>query len=439
MCAKKAFVYAAIALAGLLTTAGWSQQQQISGRERGQVLDMLHDVADDVRKHYYDPKFHGVDWDAQVKEAKQKIDKAETMNLALAEIAAALDTLHDSHTFFVPPQRPYRHDYGWQPQMIGDRCYVVRVRPNSDADAKDVRPGDEVLAINGYTPIRDNLWKIQYMFNILRPQPGLHLHLRDPRGGESQADVAAKITELVHVRDLTGNGIWPLLREIENEEHLMRIRYAEVGDDLMVLKFPTFFFPESGLDDIIGKARKHKALILDLRGNPGGSVDTLGYLIGHIFENNVKVADRVGRDTKKPEVVKVIGHNHFSGKLVVLVDSQSASAAEIFARLVQIEKRGVVLGDQTSGHVMEAKEYSYQIGMGTVVLFGASITDADLIMSDGKSLEHTGVTPDETVLPTAADLANERDPVLAHAALTLGVQLTPEQAGKMLPYEWPQQ
>ncbi len=94
------------------------------------------------------------------------------------------------------------------------------------------------------------------MFNILRPQPGLHLNLRDPRGGESQADVAAKITELVHVRDLTGNGIWPLLREIENEEHLMRIRYAEVGDDLMVLKFPTFFFPESGLDDIIGKARK---------------------------------------------------------------------------------------------------------------------------------------------------------------------------------------
>src|SRR5260370_8680648 len=101
MRAKKAFVYAAIALAGLLTTAGWSQQQQISGRERGQVLDMLHDVADDVRKHYYDPKFHGVDWDAQVKEPKHKIDKAEPMNLALAEYATTLGTLQSSHPFFV--------------------------------------------------------------------------------------------------------------------------------------------------------------------------------------------------------------------------------------------------------------------------------------------------------------------------------------------------
>jgi len=77
---------------------------------------------------------------------------------------------------------------------------------------------------------------------------------------------------------------------------------------------------------------------------------------------------------------------------------------------------------------MEAKQYSYQMGTDTVVFDGASITEWDLVMSDGKNLEHSGVTPDEVVLPTAADLASGRDPVLSHAAAMLGVKLSPEDA-----------
>jgi C-terminal processing protease CtpA/Prc len=68
--------------------------------------------------------------------------------------------------------------------------------------------------------------------------------------------------------------------------------------------------------------------------------------------------------------------------------------------------------------------------------YGASITNADVIMSDGKSLEHVGVTPDELLLPTAADLAAKRDPVLSRAAALVGMQLAPEKAGAMFPIEW---
>jgi len=120
-----------------------------------------------------------------------------------------------------------------------------------------------------------------------------------------------------------------------------------------------------------------------------------------------------------------------------LIDSKSGSAAELFARVIQLEKRGVVIGDVTQGAVMEAKHYEEKAGVDTVIFYGASVTEWDLVMSDGKSLEHVGVTPDEILLPSPHALANGRDPVLAHAVEMLGVKITGEEAGKAFPYEWP--
>ena len=85
---------------------------------------------------------------------------------------------------------------------------------------------------------------------------------------------------------------------------------------------------------------------------------------------------------------------------------------------------------------MESRRYSEKLGMDTVIFYGASITEEDLIMTDGKSLEHLGVTPDEVLLPTADSLANGRDPVLARAAELLGMKLSPDAAGQAFPYKW---
>lgn len=147
--------------------------------------------------------------------------------------------------------------------------------------------------------------------------------------------------------------------------------------------------------------------------------------------------EKVHRNHTNPWKIEAKGPGKiFSGKVVVLIDSQSASAAEVFARVIQIENRGIVLGDRSSGMVMESRPSYFRVGTFDPIVAGVSVTEGDLRMQDGKSLEHVGVKPDRSVLATPQDLAAGWDPVLAAAAAELGVQLTQEQAGKLFPTLW---
>lgn len=415
-----------------------AQSAQLSDLDRERAQQMLKTTIEEVRKHYYDPKFHGVDLDKEYSEAKQRISKVTTMNMAIANIANALDSLDDSHTFFLPPAHPMKFDYGLEYAMVGDRCFVTQVRPRSDADAKGVKPGDELLSINGIAPTRDITWKLQYMFGILRPQPSLKLVLQSPGGQQRAVEAAAYVKEtkrLTNLSDPDGSDIWNYIHELESYDHNARTRYAEFGEPLIVVKLSEFAFSPGEVGELMAKIRKHKTLVLDLRGNPGGSVETLEYFAGNIFGKDTKIADRVGKKEHKPMLAKS-SNDPYSGKLIVLADNRSASAAEIFARLIQLEKRGVVLGDRTSGSVMQSRQMSEKMGADVNVFYGVSVSNADVIMTDGKSLEHVGVTPDELILPTASDLATGRDPVISRAAELAGVSLSPADAGKLFPYEW---
>src|SRR5580765_2812878 len=397
-------------LIGVLSVLAWPQQYTKGDRDRAQ--GMLRDVARDVKKYYYDPKLHGVDWDATVRQAKENIDKAESLNSAVSEIAAALDRLNDSHTFFIPPPRTYVHNYGFTMQMIGDHCYVTRVRPDSDAATKGLKPGDEILAVNEHPLARKTFWKIPYVYETLQPQAGLRLTLAGEGGHPRQLEVAAKFQTSSKVKYFLRGGVNQWVRDEEDASHYMRARSFEKGDALLIVKIPEFYFSALSVDRILGEMRKHKGVVLDLRGNPGGSVDTLKRLLGGAFQNDLKICDRVGRNSSK--AVSAAGRNHdvFIGRLAVLIDSESASASEVFARVLQLERRAFIVGDRSSGSVMEAKHYPHEVYVDAGVYYGASVTDADLIMTDGKSLEHVGVEPDILILPTAQDVATGRDPAM---------------------------
>jgi C-terminal processing protease CtpA/Prc len=402
---------------------------------------VLGTIKEDIRKNYYDPNYHGMDLDTAFKAADEKIKQATSLGQLLGIIGQLLVDLDDSHTFFLPPHRSYRTDYGWRMRMIGDKAYVVAVEPGSDAEAKGLKEGDEIYAIDGrFRPARQNLWKIQYLYNALRPQPVVRLAVIKPDGQRQQIDAIAKVEQGKVLKDLTitgyGTDIWDLEREDEEISHLYRQRGVEFGDELFIWKMPQFDLPRLKVDEWVDRFKKRKALILDLRGNHGGYEETLLRLIGNLLDKDVKVGDLKRRKEEKPLIAKTRGDNIFVGKLIVLIDSESGSAAELLARVVQLEKRGTVIGDVSAGAVMRAREFSHDVGVDVKIFYGLSVTDADVIMTDGKSLEHVGVTPDEIRLPTAADLAAKRDPVLAYAASLAGVTISPEKAGALFPIEW---
>jgi C-terminal processing protease CtpA/Prc len=403
-------------------------------KERGQI--MLKQIQEDLRKNYYDPEFHGMNLDIRFRAADEKIKQAQSLGQIFSTIAQLLSELNDSHTFFVPPGFSSKTEYGWQMEMIGDKCFVTAVKPGSDAAAKGIVEGDEIAALDGRKVTRENFWKTQYLYRALRPLPEVQMDIVKPDGRRQQLDVLASVRQEARVKNVTNGGIFDLIRESQSESRLHRHRSMEFGDDLFIWKMPQFDLEAGKVDDYVGNFRKKKAVVIDLRGNGGGYEETLLRLIGNLVDHDLTLGDLKRRKENKPLIVKTVGRDAYTGKVIVLIDSNSGSAAELFARTMQLEKRALVIGDVSAGAVMRAKEYPHTLGIGTVIFYGVSVTDADIQMSDGKSLEHVGVKPDEIRLPTAADLAAKRDPVMSYAASLAGVTVSPEKAGTFFPIEW---
>lgn len=428
---KAAVVFAVI----LLATTGTAFAQSLDRLQRGQAKDMLNTVKKEIKDKYYDAGFHGIDLDARFKAAEEKLDKATSLGQAFGIIAQAVLELNDSHTTFYPPSRSGRVEYGWRMQMIGDKCFVTAVRPGSDAERKGLKVGDEILSVEGFRPTRKEMWKINYYYNALSPRAGLNLKVISPDEKEPrELNIAAKLTQLKSTLSIADQIRDYDLQSAFTVEH----RFVALGNTV-VWKMPTFVTEPALIDSIMqGRVGKAANLILDLRGNGGGYVVTLERLAGYFVDKDTKIADLKGRKKMEPQMAKTRSNDVFKGKVIVLIDSNSGSAAEIFARFMQIEQRGVVLGDQSAGAVMQSRFVPMEMSTGetTSILYGMNMTNADVITTDGKSLEHSGVTPQIQMTPNGADLASQRDPVLAAALQLVGQTVTPDQAGKFFPFKW---
>jgi C-terminal processing protease CtpA/Prc len=425
-----------ICLAFALPAPG--QKPKLNAFDYALAHDMLHDAYNDVKKNYYDPQYHGIDLDARYHEYETRLANNSDIREGMRTVQAFLDGLKDSHTFFMAPDWPFTFEPGFRLQIIGDWCFVVHVRPGTDAAGK-LHPGDRVLKFNSYDLNRGDFDAAIYYFTTLNPAVTAELDLQAPDGTVRHESVKATIKQgkSTFVENPGAPDRINEFRREETEAHIERSVLIDAGN-VAYWKLHYFDLDQEQVNGFFTRASKDPTLVIDLRGNPGGATESLGYMLAGVFDHDIKVADRIRRKDSKPFIAKrPISAHLYTGKLIVLVDSQSGSCAELFARVVQLEHRGTVIGDKTAGAVMEAIDYSHSSGgADDKVFFDFSVTEADLIMADGRSLEKVGVTPDEMVLPSARDFAAGRDPVMARAAATAGVKLSPEDAAKLFPFEW---
>lgn len=404
-----------------------NDSQSISTKRKS-GLQMLDNIRDVIKQYYYDPTFHGINLDERFKIAKEAVKTKETNAQIFRVIAQVLLDFRDSHTKFYPPARQTRIEYGFSMQTIGDECFITDVKKGSDAEAKGLRAGDQILDIEGFAPNRDNLWVVEYVLYQLEPREIVLLNTKGADGKNKKLAINAKLKTIEDRKKEQQSR----RKEIEKSP----FKCSELSSELIACKMYTFVIERDAIDKMMQMVGQHKKMILDLRGNGGGYLHSLAHLAGYFFDRDIKIGDEKLRDKTRELIAKTQKEKVYKGELIVLVDSDSASASEMFSGAIQLEKRGKIIGDITAGAVMA----SYNIrmvnergaeGFEKISFYAMSVTIADFLLRDGKRLEAVGVIPDLGVGPTSEALSKRYDPVLSYSAHLFGVEMSQEKAGQL--------
>ncbi len=383
--------------------------QDMDGNERAEMVYMLNLVSKEVEQNFYDPDLKGLDWRGLTAKAKERIVAAKMHDEAIVVVSSLVGELHDSHTRFVPPNRVSRPLFGFAAKMFGDEARIYEVKPGGAADKAGLQPGDRILQIFDYRVDRRSFDEaILHCFSI-RSLPELQITY--------QRDAGAVQTVIVTARMKTG----PMLEDSIPDEDAYRSAlesgekqksfHGMLDDNIGFFQAPNFAPEEIGA---VHTLKDPKAVVIDLRGNPGGRIDTVAELAGHFEPERAVLARLIGR--KRTTLLKIKPHRPaLDIPMVILVDSRTASAAEMFARYFQKKGRAQIIGDVSAGRVNDALYYPEKIGASHLLTFGLQISVALVVLEDGEVLEGHPLVPDYPCLPTESDLREHHDPCLKKA------------------------
>jgi carboxyl-terminal processing protease len=372
---------------------------------------MLRQVSQDVEKNFYDPSLHGLDWQRLTAQASNDISRSNSWGDMFVAIFALLDNLHDSHTVFIAPQRNVRREFGFEAKPFGDRILIYKVKESGPAWEAGLRPGDELLTVNGFRAERSTFFQLMLYLRALQPVDIMQLRASRGGGPPRSVEVRAKTTTQARVMEVFNSvNFNQLLREAEDQQkQFNEVGHEDLGNEVGYLRVESFVAEPGYLYHVMKKARDSQVVVVDLRGNLGGAIEDLKFLASFFVDQPTEMAQMVGRKrtvslTAKPE------HPTIAGPMIVLVDSETASGGEMFARYFQVSRRAVVVGDKTSGRVNEARLFSEKLGQDTIIPYSVEVAVARVLLPGGEELENRGVNPDHLCIPTPADLREGRDP-----------------------------
>lgn len=206
--------------------------------------------------------------------------------------------------------------------------------------------------------------------------------------------------------------------------------------DVAVLRIPAFSPPvfENSAVEFLKTLGPVKALILDLRGNHGGSTPEI--LVAALMDRPyrwkaestpatiavLRAWGMLGRHTELAWGADIVQPSHplYAGPLYILIDGGCFSACEDLLVPFKDNHRAVLIGERTGGSTGQPYFHSFGTGM------AFSVSTKREYFPDGSPFEGVGVSPDIEVPTTAADLRAGRDPVMAKA-LELIARLPPEK------------
>ncbi len=244
-------------------------------------------------------------------------------------------------------------------------------------------------------------WRLDDVVDLIKGPKGTTVRLQI-KSGESDSDANIKIVSIVRDQIKLED------RAAKSEVYIDTLPNGEERK-LGVIEIPSFYNHLSrDVKKEISKLKEQKVegMIIDLRGNGGGSLTEATLLTGLFIDQGPVV--QVLNQQKRVEVQRdVDGLVYYSGPLSVMVDRNSASASEIFSAALQDYGRAVIIGEHTFGkgtvqqHRSLRKIYDvFEKPVGSI-----QFTIAKFYRINGGSTQHRGVIPD-IAFPTAIDPAD---------------------------------
>jgi len=371
------------------------EQDNLDNPKIGQVLNT--DVLPEYLSKDVNFKIFWKVWDI-VKGKYIDRDKITETQLFYGALKGTVAALSDPYSVFLPPEDTKKFDeelagkfegIGAEIGIKNDRLTIIAPLPESPAEKANLKPLDEVMAIDDLDTTGISL---DEAVKLIRGEKGTQVTLSIRRKSE---DTLLKII---------------ITRE---EIKVISVRFNMKDENVAYLQITNFnsdttsVFSEK-VNELLTKSPK--GIILDLRNNPGGYLNGAVDIAGYWVENGQLV---VKEDFNNPELnQEYLSQGRAQLKnipTVVLVNQGSASASEIVAGALQDYKLATIVGMQTfgKGSVQELEKLSD----------GSSIklTIARWLTPDGRLIDKDGINPDIEIDLTKDDYNANRDPQLEKA------------------------
>jgi len=324
---------------------------------------------------------------------KNKIKDEDMFYGSLRGLAASMD---DPYTIFMDPKEAQEFSddllgtfegIGAEVGMRNDLITVIAPLAGMPAEKAGIRAGDKIYAINGESTIGLG---VDEAVKKIRGPKGTEVVLTIIRQDEDGPIDIKIIRDQIFVKSVK--------TEIR-KDGVMVITVSNFNDDTLDLFNQAV---ETAL------TKNPKGLILDLRNNPGGYLDTAIYMASAWVKEGPVVVEQFG-EGKRQEYFAT-GNNRLGNfKTVVLINGGSASASEIVAGALRDYKKATLVGEQSygKGSVQSLRNLSDGSAL--------KVTVAKWLTPSGDFINDKGITPDIEVKLSKDDLNKNIDPQMNKA------------------------